>query len=197
VARLGVFGGTFDPIHMGHLILAGEAVERLRLTGMLFMPASRPAHKRRRSITPVEQRVRMLRLAIRGDARFRVSTLEADRGGINYTAHTLEKIAGSTGRRALYFLMGQDSLEEFSTWRDPERIARLAKLVVLPRGLGRAPRIPSPLRGRAVVLASPRIEISSTEIRKRLRRGLSVRHWLPDRVLAHIQRHGLYGTRRR
>ena len=193
--RIGVFGGTFDPVHVGHLILAQEAVTRLRLARLLFIPAARPAHKRNRRLAPVEHRLAMLRLATRGNPSFQVSRIEADRGGISFTAVTLEQL-GRVERAEIYFLMGQDSLEEFHTWREPERIARLARLAVLPRGEREAPPLSPPLRGRVVLLRSPRIGISSTEIRRRLRRSLPVRYWVPDPVLAYAARHGLYGIRR-
>jgi nicotinate-nucleotide adenylyltransferase len=114
-----IFGGTFDPIHNGHLIMAEEALYRLSLSRLVFLPAHRPAHKRARSLASMEDRIAMLRLAIRGNPRFQVSSLEAERGGISFTADTLEAMAKKEGGD-LYFLMGQDSLEEFHTWRDPD-----------------------------------------------------------------------------
>lgn len=194
--RTGVFGGTFDPVHMGHLIIAEEAVARLRLERVLFVPASRPAHKRARAITPMEHRVAMLRIATKGNDRFHVSRIEAGRAGISFTAHTLDALT-RRGAGDLYFIMGQDSLEEFHSWHDPDRIARLARLVVFPRGEGELSSLGPSLRRRVLFLHPPRIGISSTEIRRRLRRGLSVRYWMPDRVLAYVKRHGLYGTRAR
>ena len=194
--RVGVFGGTFDPVHVGHLIMAAEAVERLRLDEMLFMPARRPAHKRARALAPVEDRVAMLRLATRGEARFRVSRLEADAGGISFTVRTLDALARRE-RAEYHFLMGQDSLEDFPTWREPERILALARLVVVPRGEGGPPPLPPGVRRRVLFLKPPRIGVSSSEIRRRIRRGLTVRYWLPDPVWRYLLRHGLYGIRRR
>ena len=193
--RLGVFGGTFDPVHVGHLIMAQEALARLRLDRVLFVPAARPAHKRSRTIASATHRVQMLRLAVRGVPRFEVSTLEVERGGVSFTVDTLEHLTKSA--RDLYFVMGQDSLEDFPTWRDPERIARLARLAVVPRGDGRFPRIRPELRGRVSLLDPPRIGISSSEIRSRLKRGLSVRWWMPDPALRYAIENGLYGIRRR
>ena len=195
-ARLGVFGGTFDPVHVGHLIMAQEALLRLRLDRLLFVPAARPVHKRSRAIAPVEHRVAMLRLAVRGEPRFGVSTLEADRDGASFTVDTLEALAQG-GARSLFFVMGQDSLDDFRTWRDPERIARLARLVVLPRGDGGRPAVAAALRGRVSFLTPPRIGISSSEIRRRLKRGLPVRYWMPEAALDYAMRNGLYGIRPR
>jgi nicotinate-nucleotide adenylyltransferase len=192
--RLGVFGGTFDPVHAGHLIMAQEAAERLGLERLLFVPTGRPAHKRERRITPVEHRLAMLRLAIRGNPRFAVSALEAERPGLTFTVHTLERLAAAD-RSELYFLMGQDSLEDFRNWREPDRILALARLVVAPRGEGERPSLDPATRRRVVFLKPPRIGIDASEIRRRIRRGRSVRYWVPDAVLAYIGRHGLYGSR--
>lgn len=192
--RLGVFGGTFDPVHVGHLIMAEEALAKLRLDRMLFVPAARPAHKRSRTIASAAHRVQMLRLATRGVPHFEVSTLEVERGGVSFTVDTLEHLARRG--RDLYFVMGQDSLEDFPTWRDPERIARLARLIVVPRGDGRSPRVRPELRGRVSLLDPPRIGISSSEIRSRLKRRLSVRWWMPDAALRYALEKGLYGSRR-
>jgi nicotinate-nucleotide adenylyltransferase len=195
-ARTGVFGGTFDPVHLGHLIIAEEAASRLRLDRVLFVPASRPAHKRAGGITPVAHRLAMLRIATRANDRFRVSRIEADRAGISFTAQSLDALVRK-GAGDLYFIMGRDSLEAFHSWRDPERIARLARLVVFPRGEGELASLDPSIRRRVLFLHPPRIGISSTEIRRRLRRGGSVRYWIPDGVLAYVKRHGLYGTRAR
>ncbi len=195
-ARTGVFGGTFDPVHVGHLILAEEAVSRLGLDRVLFVPSARPPHKRSRGVASAEDRLAMLRLAVRGNPRFDVSRIEADRAGLSFTAETLEALSRRAGAD-LYFIMGQDSLEEFQSWRDPERITRLARLAVFPRGEHDAPSLPPALRRRVTFLHPPRIGISSTEIRRRVRRGLSVRYWVPDSVLAYVMRHGLYGSRTR
>jgi nicotinate-nucleotide adenylyltransferase len=188
--RLGIFGGTFDPVHVGHLILAQEALEQLDLDRLWFLPASRPAHKRARAITPVSHRIAMLRHAVRGNPRFTISRIEADQDGPSFTVTTLERLA-RTERADLSVLMGQDSLEEFRTWREPDRILALARLVVAPRG-ERAPRLDAATRRRVVFLDQPRIGIASSDIRRRLRRGAAVRYWVPDPVLSYIRRHGLY-----
>ena len=192
--RVGIFGGTFDPVHMGHLLMAEEAVERLRLDRLIFLPAGRPAHKRDRSITPVEHRLAMLRLAVRGNPRFAVSRLEADHDGVTYTVESLERFAKAE-KAELYFVMGQDSLDEFRTWRDPDRILALARLAVVPRGEMERPSLDAAVRRRVVFLKPPRIGIAASEIRRRLGRKRSVHYWLPDPVLAYIKRHGLYGPR--
>lgn len=197
--RVGVFGGSFDPVHLGHLIMAGEALERLRLDRVVFVPANLPAHKPRRALTGIRHRLAMLRLATRGNARFLVSAIEAERGGVSFTADTLEAMARE-GAGSLWFILGEDSLAELHTWRDPDRIARAARLVVVPRGenaRGAGRPLPASWRRRVVTLHPPRIGISSTEIRRRVRAGKTVRYWVPDPVLTYMTRHGLYGPRRR
>jgi len=193
VSRVGVFGGTFDPVHNGHLIMAQEAVVRLKLDRMIFVAANRPSHKRAPDLADVEHRIAMLRLATRGNRSFEVSRVEADRGGFSYTVNTLETLRASI-RGDLFFLMGQDSLADFARWRDPDRILEMARLVVFPRGEGDMPSLPPSLRRRVLYVKPPRIGISSTEIRRRFRRGLPVRYWIPDLVLGYMTRHGLYGT---
>jgi nicotinate-nucleotide adenylyltransferase len=196
MSRIGVFGGTFDPVHNGHLIMAQEAVTRLGLDRMLFVAAGRPYHKRAPDLADVKHRVAMLRLAIRGNPAFEVSRVEADQAGPSYTVTTLETLR-STLRGDLFFLMGQDSLEEFTRWRKPERIVELARLVVVPRGGEDVPSLPASIRRRVLYVKPPRIGICSSEIRRRLKRGLPVRYWTPDLVLSYVTRHGLYGTRKR
>jgi nicotinate-nucleotide adenylyltransferase len=193
VSRVGVFGGTFDPVHNGHLIMAQEAMVRLKLDRMLFVAANRPSHKRAPDLADVEHRIAMLRLATRGNGAFEVSRVEADRGGFSYTVNTLETLRHSI-QGDFFFLMGQDSLADFARWRDPDRILELARLVVFPRGEGDMPSLPPSLRRRVHYVKPPRVGISSTEIRRRFRRGLPVRYWIPDLVLGYMTRHGLYGT---
>jgi len=194
VSRVGVFGGTFDPVHHGHLIMAQEAVVRLKLDRMLFMALNRPPHKRAAGLADVEHRIAMLRLATCDNKRFDVSRLEAERGGRSYTVNTLETLHRAT-KGDLFFLMGQDSLEDFTRWREPERIVAMARLVVVPRGAPSRARVPARIGKHVLFLDPPRIGISSTEIRRRLKRGLPVRYWTPDAVLRYLTRHGLYGTR--
>jgi nicotinate-nucleotide adenylyltransferase len=194
--RFGVLGGSFDPVHMGHLIMAEEAIHRLRLDRLFLVPAGRPAHKRTRALAPVEHRVAMLRLAARGNQRLAVSRIEAGRPGVTYSVRTLETLT----RRDpgdWFFVMGQDSMEEFETWREPDRVLSLVRLAVVPRGEGDHATLRPEVRRRTVFLRMPLIGISSTEIRRRLKRGQPVRYWLPDAVLAYVARHGLYGTRTR
>jgi len=195
--RLGVLGGSFDPVHLGHLILAQAAVGHLRLDRLLLMPVGVPAHKRGRPLASVEDRIAMLRLAARGNPALRVSTLEARRPGVSFTVETLEALARAEPEATWHFVMGEDSLREFGTWREPDRILELARLAVVPReGKARA-AVRAALRRRVTFVPMPAIGISSSEIRRRVARGASVRYWVPDAVLAYLKRHELYRSRPR
>jgi nicotinate-nucleotide adenylyltransferase len=193
-----VLGGSFDPVHLGHLILAQAAIDRLRLDELILLPARRPVHKRRRRLAPVAHRLAMLRLAARGNPRLTVSRIEADRPGVTFTFRTLESL---TRARAAdwFFLMGEDSLREFGGWREPLRILELARLAIVPRAPSKRSRRPAgppalraALRRRVVFVPMPPVGISASEIRRRVRRGSSVRYWVPDLVLSYLDRHGLY-----
>ena len=199
--RVGVLGGSFDPVHLGHLILAETTIDHLRLDELILMPARQPAHKLRRRLAPVKDRLAMLRLAIRGNPKLTISRIECDRPGIVYTYRTLELLTASR-KAEWYFLMGGDSLREFAGWREPRRILELARLAVVPRVEGGRTAVPGPpalrlaLRRRVVTVPMPPVGISASEIRSRVRRGASVRYWVPDAVLAYLNRHGLYRNAR-
>jgi nicotinate-nucleotide adenylyltransferase len=190
--RIGLFGGTFDPPHIGHLALAEAARDRLRLDEVRFIPAGRPPHKSRVRITPTALRVAMVRLAVRRNRAFTVSTLEAHRGGPSFTVETLRRVAGEEPGVRLYLLMGADSLGDFATWREPEAIVRLATLAVAERPGAPSPRRRTPARARIVWLGNAEIAVSSTLVRARVRAGRSVRYLVPDAVAAAIVRHRLY-----
>ena len=177
VRRLGLFGGTFDPPHLGHLVLAERARDRLDLGRVLFMPTGVPPHKRRRTLTAATDRVEMVRRATRGNPAFRVSTLETRRRGASYTVETLRALASAHRGTRLYLLVGEDSLEEFSTWHEPEAILSLATLVVAPRPRSRGAAIAATRASasRDLALTSP----SSTSPRARsgsARTGGSIRY---------------------
>jgi len=199
--RLGVFGGTFDPPHHGHLALAEWARAELGLERVLFVPAGDPPHKRRTALSSVADRVAMTRLAVRGNPAFEVSTIEASRRGPSWTADTIRALAAAHPRARLHLLMGADMFATFATWREPDEIARHAVLVVALRPGSRVPRrAPEPVRdGRGVVwLANPGLDVSSSALRQRARAGGSLRYLVPDAVGRYIERHRLYdGGRRR
>ncbi len=199
--RLGVLGGTFDPPHVGHLILAEEARLALELDQVLFVPAGSPWRKAGRELSPREDRLAMVQLAVDDSPHFAVSILEIEREGPSYTAETLTALRNQFGLETeLFFIMGADSLADFPHWRQPQRILELARLAVAERpeledaGFGEAlaDELATAMRARVVWLRMPRVDINSTAVRDRVRRGLSIRSWVPPAVEEYIRQHGLY-----
>ncbi len=196
-ARLGIFGGTFDPPHFGHLALAEWARIALRLDRVWFVPAGEPPHKRRAERSATRHRVAMTRLAVRANHAFAVSTLESARAGPSYTADTVRAFAAAHPRARLHLLMGADMFATFDQWREPEAIASRCVLVVGQRPGSRArPRSAWARRGRGVVwLANPVLEVSSSALRTWARAGRPLRYVLPDPVARYAARHRLFGAR--
>lgn len=193
VRRIGVFGGAFDPPHMGHLQLAESAREQLRLDEVRFIPAGRPPHKPSDRMTPPKARLAMTRLATRGNPAFRVSAQELERGGTSFTVDTLRAIAAAEPGARLFLLVGADSLDDLPGWREPEAIRRLATVAVAGRSGARA----RPRRGGSSVwIDFPWTDLSSTLVRRRARAGRSLRYLVPDAVARYIARHRLYRSGR-
>jgi nicotinate-nucleotide adenylyltransferase len=200
--NVGVLGGTFDPPHIGHLILAEEARLALGLAQVLFVPAGEPWRKAGRELSPRQDRLAMVRLAVGDDPHFAVSTIEIEKEGPSYTAETLtalhEQFEPETD---VFFIMGADSLADFPHWCEPQRILELARLAVAGRpeaedaGLeeGLAEDLARAMRERVVWLRMPLIAISASAVRDRVRQGLSIRYWVPQAVEEYIRQHGLYG----
>ncbi len=190
--RLGIFGGTFNPPHIGHLLLAERAAEGAHLDRVLFVPAAAPPHKQSNGdLAPAADRAAMVRLAIEDNPRFAISTVELDRGGLSFTIDTLRTIAAEQPFDELYLLIGGDSLAEFHTWRDPEEIRRLARLVVVPRP-DRSFDPASPFAREAIIVRMPLVELASTDLRARAREGRSLKYVVPPGVERYIAEHGLY-----
>jgi nicotinate-nucleotide adenylyltransferase len=193
---LGIFGGTFDPIHIGHLAVAERACDELGLEGVVFVPALLPPHKPHRVISPIADRVAMLELAIGGNPRFRWSDVDMRPDEPSYTVSMLERMQAEYPAAQLSFIVGGDSLRDFSTWHEPERILDLARLVVADRPgvevdesvYEAVPR----LRERVIRFPAPLLEVSSTDLRQRVAEGLSIRYLVPCRVHAFIVEQGLY-----
>jgi nicotinate-nucleotide adenylyltransferase len=187
--RVGLFGGTFDPPHLGHLAIAEWAREQLRLDRVVFMPAGMPPHKRRRDLSSAAARVAMTRLAVRGNRHFTVSTLEVSRRGPSFTVDTLRSLKSRYRGARLYLLIGEDSLNDFGSWHEPGEILRRATLAVAIRpGAGRRARAAR----EATWLENPGLHISSSAIRARVRAGHSARYLVPDPVARYIARNRLY-----
>ena len=194
--RLGLFGGTFDPIHLGHLVLAESCREALQLDRVLFIVAGQPPHKPG-SRTPVDHRIEMVRIATAGHSAFEVSEIETKGPGPNYSVETLESIRRDRPEDDLFFLIGADSLADFPLWRRPDRIAELATIVVVNRpgidpAVTNSPPDLGPNAHRIERVAIPPIGIASHEIRRRVAEGRSIRYQVPRGVEAYIQAAQLY-----
>jgi nicotinate-nucleotide adenylyltransferase len=195
--KTGVFGGTFDPVHLGHLVLAEEARARLGLRQVLFVPAGHPWMKDR-AITSAPHRLAMLQLAVGDNPAFSLSRLEIDYPGCSYTAETLARLSGDMPGERLFFFLGRDALEDLARWKDPDRVLALAEMVVFPRAgypapdLTRLERLLPGVGKRLHLMSGPLIQISSTEVRRRVREGLSIRYLVPRPVEEYILEKGLY-----
>ena len=184
--RLGIFGGTFNPIHTGHLILAECAREQFVLDQVLFIPTATPPHKSSRDLLPGRERLRLIRLAIRGHRAFRASDLELRRSGVSYSLDTVRQLHARYPTAKLFFLVGSDMLRV--RWYGLRELTRLCTFVVAPRV--------SPPRARRFrgmrKLVMPQVEISSSMIRARVRAGKSVRYLVPEAVVREIRRRRLF-----
>lgn len=208
---IGIFGGTFDPPHVGHLIVAQDAALALGLDRILFIPAANPPHKRGLDVTAARVRARMLALAIEDDGRYGLDTLELERLGASYTVDTLRELNAREPAARWTLLMGADQYEEFSTWRDPGEIRRLARVVVLTRGGSHGgaadtlaaertgaddARLHRPalheLSNGDVAVEVTRIDVSATAVRARVAAGLPIRYLVPPAVEEFIFEQQLY-----
>ena len=199
--RLGIFGGSFDPVHYGHLLLAECCREQCQLDEVWFLPAAAPPHKLGAVLAPAKARVEMLEVATSGNEAFRVSSLEIDRGGVSYTVETLRAIAAQRPQAEQFLLLGADSLRDLPTWREPAEILSLAIPVVVRRAGSPEPDF-APLASlvpadrleaiKASQVVMPLTEISSTDLRQRVSEGQSLRYRTPRAVEKYIEMQGLY-----
>jgi nicotinate-nucleotide adenylyltransferase len=199
--RLGIFGGTFDPVHYGHLLLAECCREQCNLDAVWFLPAAVPPHKQQRELTPAPLRIEMLELALAGNPSLAVCRYETDRGGVNYTVDTLSHLREEDPARELFFLLGADMLRDLPRWRQPDRICESCIPVAVRRageppldfdifaGVTTADRIE---QMRQHQVAMPEIGLSGTGIRRNLAAGRSIRYRTPRAVEKYIETHGLY-----
>ena len=198
--RIGIMGGTFDPIHMGHLILGEKAYEQLKLDKILFMPSGNPPHKKDRTgRASDEQRVEMVRRAISGNPHFELSLIEMNERGYTYTYHTLETLKEKNPDTDYFFIIGADSLYNFETWMEPARICRACTLVVATRNhtpimeLGREmTRLSDKYHGIFLRLDTMNIDISSEILRDWIKKRQSVRYYMQDSVIAYIEENQIY-----
>ncbi len=198
IQRLGILGGTFDPVHHGHMVAAQEAHHQLELDRVLFLPAGRPPHKPHRPIAPVDHRLRMLELAIAGKPHFSISRVDVDRPGPHYTVDALGVLRAEWGPQpTFYFIEGSDSLADIPAWYQPERLIELCELAIVERPGIRThlPQLEERLPGltaRIHWVQMPFLEISSSDLRARVRAGQPISYLLPPAVEAYILEQGLY-----
>lgn len=201
--RLGIYGGTFDPVHYGHLLLAEQCREQCVLDEVRFIPAAIPPHKHEAEISDGQDRLHMLEFALSGCPELTISDIEMRRSGRSYTVDTLQQLADEDVDRELFLLMGMDSLVDFPTWRQPERILELATLVAVNRrslhedparaaAVAAVEQIAPRAGERLKIVDMPDIAISASDLRRRVREGLSIRFQTPRPVAMYIVEHSLY-----
>lgn len=202
--RLGLFGGTFDPPHVGHLLAATDACDYLALDQLVFIPAALQPLKAGRTVAPAEVRLEMLQAMVDGDPRFRVDPVEIERGGLSFTVDTLQSYAERHSGAERFFFVGVDALQTLDSWREPGRVVSLARLAVLARAAAEGALVnEAELRERVrtlggaaaldpVVLTTRRVDVSSTEIRGRVQEGKPIRGFVLEAVARCIEERGLY-----
>ena len=197
--RLGVFGGTFDPVHWGHLLMAEQCREQCRLDQVWLLPAGWPPHKTESAISTGKERAEMLEFATAGHPDLLVNRTELSREGKTYTVDTLEELHAARPDDELFFLIGGDSLDDLPTWREPQRIVELATVVAVNRGDRPWPareelisRLGEKIAARVELVTMPGIDLSATDIRRRVKEGKSIRYMLPRAVEVYIAEQGLY-----
>jgi nicotinate-nucleotide adenylyltransferase len=198
--KIGIMGGTFNPIHYGHLLLAESAFYQFKLDEILIMPTKNPYYKNLSSLITEEDRVNMVRLAIEDNDHFVLSKEELDRDGTTYTVETLHNLTAKHPECEYYFIMGADSLYHIESWKEPDKIMQMAVILVACRDGGSSSSLKSQIDyiiskydADIRLLVAPVLEISSHDIRRRVREGESIRYLLPDKVVDYIHKHRLYG----
>ncbi len=196
--KVGIIGGTFDPIHYGHLIIAEEARVKVGLVKVIFIPAGNPPHKLRRPYSPAHHRYKMVELAIASNPYFEVSPIEVNRPGPSYSVDTVAMLQKEMGPEVdLYFIMGVDSLAGILTWHKPEELIKLCKIIAVNRpGYGvdidALDSVIPGIKRQVIFIKAPEIGISSTEIQERVREGLPIKYLVPPEVEQYIYEHNLY-----
>ena len=199
--RIGVFGGTFDPVHVAHLIIAEQCREQARLDQVWFVPAARPPHKQDRAVTPFTHRVQMLALATAGNPAFRIDELEKDRPGSSFTVDTLVELQRQHAGTDFWLILGSDCLPDLPHWRQPARIAQLVGFLIWERPgwptwpiekLRAALALPASQEVRLCLARGPLVDISSSDLRQRAAEGRSLRYLVPRAVECYIETHQLY-----
>ncbi|MDZ7360715.1 MAG: nicotinate-nucleotide adenylyltransferase [candidate division KSB1 bacterium] len=194
--RIGLYGGTFDPVHLGHLIVAEQARLELQLQRVFFVLTPNPPHKPAVTISPVTHRLNMLKLALSDHPQFEISTVELERPGVSYTVDTLRRFRAmpELAGAEFFLIIGADSMLELKNWREPQAITHLAKLAVYLRPGLDLTRVEQEFLQQTHVIGGPQVEISATDIRERCGRGVSIRYLVPESVRNYIFENGLYQT---
>lgn len=201
--RIGIFGGSFNPVHTGHLVMAQDAADHYGLHKVIWVPAAQPPHKSSLALAPSADRLEMLRLAVQGDARFEVSDDEISRGGVSYTVDTLKRLQARHAAARLHLIIGGDTLRELHTWKDILTILDLVQVVTVARPGFAAEKLdphllglpePWPRRLLGHVVTGHLVEISASDIRQRVQRGQSIRYLVPEAVERYILTRRLYAA---
>ena len=188
--KIGIFGGSFDPVHLGHLLVAQAAIEELHLDRLFFVPAAQSPFKPETKPAPDAARLQLLRLALTGKTNCEIDAQEIRRGGVSYTVDTLRDYAGRFPAAKIFYLVGADNVPKLNEWREPAELARLAEFVAIPRPGGATPVFPAPFRGQ--MLRGFPFAVSSSEIRTRVQAGLPVEYLVPAAVAEAIRNGRLY-----
>ena len=192
MAKIGIFGGTFDPIHLGHLITAQSVREIRELEKIIFIPAFISPHKSEIKTSSAEDRLSMIKLAIDGISFFDYSNIEIEKGGVSFTVDTLKELKKNNDD--LEFIIGYDNIFEFNTWKDPDEIMKLAKVIVLKRRSSHPPQFKDKYYNQAIFVQTRGIEISATDLRERVKKGQPINFLVPQKVMEYIYKHKLYNN---
>ncbi len=192
--KIGVLGGTFDPIHIGHLVLAEQTREKFQLKQVIFIPSASPPHKTEQELSLADHRFEMTKLALEGNHHFFVSDIELKRKGLSYTIETLRKLKELYEDSEIYFLTGSDVLDEITTWKDPEGIYRLAKIVIAVRPGFDKFDPEDHFAKKSIIATITGVDVSSTQIREKVRKGESIKYLVPSKVEKYIKKNNLYTT---
>ena len=190
--KIGILGGTFDPVHLGHLVLAEQVMEKLKLDRVIFIPSASPPHKTERKLSSAHDRFRMTKLALEGNPKFSISDMELKREGLSYTVDTLKTLKKAYRNSEIYFLTGSDMLDEIRTWRDPEQIYKLAKMVIAIRPGFDDFDCNNHFAKKSIIVPITGMDISSTRIREMVQKGESIRYLVPLKVEEYIKKKKLY-----
>jgi len=190
MSKVGIFGGTFDPIHLGHLITAQSVKELRNLEKIIFIPAFISPHKSDARTSSPEDRLNMIKLAVDGISFFDYSDMEVIKGGISYSVDTLRELKKKYNE--LEFIIGYDNIFSFHTWKEPDEIFKLAKIIVLKRKSSHPPEFKDEYYHQSVFVQTRGIEISATDIRQRVKKGMPINFLVPPAVMEYIYKHKLY-----